>query len=205
MKDAIVAQFKKPTGALGALAGMMMAARGSNRARNVWTLELLALAPTDRVLEIGFGPGWALARAAALVPDGRVVGVDHSEVMVRQAARRNRDAIAAGRVELRLGGFERLDDAPGSFDAVYSANAVQFWPEPAARFAELHRLLAPGGRIATTFQPRTGDVSSRGAHAMAERIEGLMAAAGFARIERRELPLSGAPAVCVLGVARGAS
>jgi len=62
--SALVQQFGKPSGFLGVLAGIIMLVRPSNRLRNLRTLELLDVRPEDRVLEVGFGPGLAVARAA---------------------------------------------------------------------------------------------------------------------------------------------
>src|SRR5581483_1162474 len=92
-------QFAHPQGIPGRLAGAIMALE--NRGRNRWAISLLELKPTDRVLEIGFGPGWAIAEMHKMVTKGRVAGVDASETLVRQAARRNALAIRTGRVELQ--------------------------------------------------------------------------------------------------------
>src|SRR6266508_778465 len=100
IRSAIVQQFGRPSGPLGVLAGLIMRMRPSNRLRNLRTVELLDIRSDDRVLEVGFGPGLAVARAAALASAGNVVGIDHSELMLRQASRRNAEAIRAGRVEL---------------------------------------------------------------------------------------------------------
>jgi len=97
--SSIRAQFEHPTGWLGSVVGMLMSIK--NRERSEWVLSQLAVAPGDRVLEIGFGPGMDIARTAA--GGASVVGIDHSEVMLRQAFRRNADAIRAGRVDLRRG------------------------------------------------------------------------------------------------------
>ncbi len=61
VRQRLVAQFRQPRGLPGQLAGLVMAMRPSNRARNRWTVELLDLQPGDRLLEIGFGPGLAIA------------------------------------------------------------------------------------------------------------------------------------------------
>ena len=57
--------------------------------KNRWTIELLDLKEDEHVLEIGFGPGVAIQMASQRVPRGVVVGIDHSEVMLRQAMKRN--------------------------------------------------------------------------------------------------------------------
>jgi SAM-dependent methyltransferase len=132
---ALVGQFGHPRGALGNVAGWVMAHRPSNRQRNRWVASLLDVQPTDRVLEIGFGPGLAIADLSQRVgPAGRVYGIDHSDVMLRHATRRNADAIKAGRVTLTLGSVEHLPPAlDGPFDAILAVNSVGFWPAPAER------------------------------------------------------------------------
>ena len=57
---AIRSQFVRPRGFAGWLVGWEMALRSSNRRRNVWAVGLLGVEPSDRVLEIGFGPGIAI-------------------------------------------------------------------------------------------------------------------------------------------------
>src|SRR3954447_12761315 len=111
----VVGQAHRPRGAAGSVTGWVFAHRPSNRQRNRWVVSLLDVRPTDRVLEIGFGPGVAVAelvRAGA----GQVVGIDRSGVILRQPSRRNAAAIRAGRVALLEAPVEQLPDGP--FDAV---------------------------------------------------------------------------------------
>jgi len=192
-------QFRRPKGALGALAGWIMALRGSNRARSRWTVELLGVRPGERVLELGCGPGVALSLLAERARGGRVVGLDHSPLMLRQAARRNRGALADGVLELRQGDLAALPNLGGPFDKILSVNVVQFLGELAPAFRALHAALAPGGVIATTYQPRHRAPTRADALAMAERLRAAMAATGFEAIAVEELPLRPVPAVCVLG------
>src|SRR3989441_1771583 len=116
IRQSIVSQFMRPRGFAGWLAGWEMALRSSNRKRNVWAVGLLGVEPTDRVLEIGFGPGIAIRELSRRAMHGLVCGVDHSAVMVRQATRRNAAAVRAGRVELRLGAAEHLPSFAALFD-----------------------------------------------------------------------------------------
>jgi len=55
--EKVVAQFARPTGFWGNIAGFIMGHRPSNLERNAWAISLLNLQPSHRVLEIGFGPG----------------------------------------------------------------------------------------------------------------------------------------------------
>jgi cyclopropane fatty-acyl-phospholipid synthase-like methyltransferase len=194
-----VAQFGKPEGQLGAFAGWIMANRGSNRRRNEWTVELLEIAPGDRVLEFGCGPGLALAAAAARATSGRVVGIDHSSVMIEQARARLKKLGLDARVELRLGGVDALAALPGPFDKILSVNVVQFVPDKPALFALLLRLLAPNGRLATTYMPRHRGATAAEARQTGEELKKVMTATGFSHIRIEELPLKPVPAVCVIG------
>ena len=91
-------QFGRPAGLLGHIAGKIMAFTPSNKDRIHWTISLLDIKPDDRLLEIGFGPGYAIEIVSKMVPKGFIAGIDHSEVMVRHAAKRNARAIREGKV-----------------------------------------------------------------------------------------------------------
>jgi len=199
MRETVGRQFSHPHGTLGHVAGWIMAKRASNRRRNLWTVELLGIEPEHRVLEIGCGPGIAIRACSERVTGGRVVGIDHSSVMLAQARRRNADAVAQGRVELRLGGLEILPSLEGPFDRVCSANVIQFIPDKTAAYRAIRAVMAPGGRIATTYQPRNRNPTRDDALRMAQEIESHMREAGFVDTRTEELPLRPVPVVCVLG------
>ncbi len=201
LRSHVVAQFRQPTGLLGTVAGWIMAYRPSNRERNRWTVDLLSLAPSDRVLEVGFGPGLAIARAAERVSTGKVTGLEHSNVMLAQARWRNRNALRDGRVELQLGGLDRLPEFQRVFDKVFSINVLQFVGDRPDALHRLHRTLAPGGLLATTYQPRHRGASAADADTFAIRLATEMSAASFANVRVETLPLRPVPAVCVLGTA----
>jgi len=195
----IVAQFRRPHGLLGRVAGSIMANRPSNRQRNLWTVDLLRIRTDDGVLEIGIGPGVALAACVERLVAGMVTGLDHSQTMIDQAENRNKAAIAAGRVQLWRGDLNRLAAVSRAFDKVYSVNVVQFYEDRAEAFRTLYRVCAPGGLVASTYQPRHSGASRDDALRMARGIEVDMEAAGFAAIRCEELALEPVPAVCVLG------
>jgi SAM-dependent methyltransferase len=119
--------FACPQGFSGAVIGYLMA--WTHGWRNTWVLSLLNVKPDDRVLEIGFGPGTEMRRVAQLAKRGFVAGIDLSEVMLRQASRRNRGYIREGRVELRLASMSAIPYPDGSFDKVFGINCIQFSPD----------------------------------------------------------------------------
>jgi len=198
----VIGQAHHPRGAAGRVTAWEMAHRPSNRERNRWVVSLLAVRPADRVLEIGFGPGVAiaeLARAGA----GHVYGTDHSEVMVRQASKRNAAAIRAGRVTLVNASADQLPPAlDGPFDVILAVNSLGFWPAPAERLAELRRRLAPGGRIAIASQPRCPGATASTSRRAAGEIANLLRGAGLTDLRTESLPLC-PPVACVLAVSPG--
>jgi ubiquinone/menaquinone biosynthesis C-methylase UbiE len=169
-RDLLLRMFGRPRGVLGRLGGVIMAR--SNRACAEWVIGLLEVEPSDRVLEVGFGPGVAielLARGAAQ----HVAGVDPSMEMVEQATARNAAVFASGNVELRQGSVDRLPFADATFDKALAINSMQVWPDVVAGLRELRRVLAPSGRIALGFtpysgQPRTGVVETLAAARVAK-------------------------------------
>ena len=198
---AIVGQFAHPQGTAGSVAGWVMAHRPSNRQRNSWVVSLLDVQPTDRVLEVGFGPGLAIAELTRRVGDaGHVYGIDHSEVMLRQATRCNAAAIRAGRVSLSRASVDQLPPSLGGpFDAILAVNSLGFWPAPTERLDELRRRLRPGGRIAVASQPRCPGAMASTSRNAARQIKDLLWDAGYTKIRTETLDLD-PPVVCVLAV-----
>src|SRR5215470_14795935 len=78
---------------------------------------------------------------------GYVAGIDLSDVMVRQAARRNLDFIVKGRVELCQGSVANLPYEYGRFTKVLAVNNYQFWPNAELNLVEIQRVLREGGLL----------------------------------------------------------
>jgi ubiquinone/menaquinone biosynthesis C-methylase UbiE len=192
-----VAQFHHPTGAAGHVAGWIMGRRSSNVARNHWAVQLLDVQPSERVIELGCGPGVAIAALATRAIRGLVVGVDHSEVVIGQARRRNEAAIRAGRVRLIHTPVEKLSISDGPFDAALAVNTVGMWPDPTTQLRELRQLLRPGGRIALVSQPRCPGATAATSAAAANELAALLTEAGFEHLQTEMLDLD-PPAACVL-------
>jgi ubiquinone/menaquinone biosynthesis C-methylase UbiE len=197
--DAVKAQFGHPTGLGGRAAGLVMANRSSNRKRNSWAVSLLDVQPDDRVLEIGFGPGLAILELSRIAHEGRVCGIDHSDLMVHQARRRNANGVRRGVVDLRLGSVDALPAFDAPFDKILAVNAHLFWNEPDARLAHLRRLLRPAGLIALAHQPRGPGASDATAAESGREIAAALGRAGFSEVRVETLRLKPA-VVCVLGL-----
>jgi ubiquinone/menaquinone biosynthesis C-methylase UbiE len=141
---------RRPEGWLGnALATVMS---WETRRENDAALALLDVQPRERVLEVGFGHGRGIAAAARLARGGLVSGVDHAPDMVAMAARRNRDAIRQGLVDLRQADCSMLPFDAASFDKAWSVHTIYFWNDPRQVLGEIRRVLKPGGRLVLGFR-----------------------------------------------------
>ena len=194
---AVMRQFGHPRGIGGHLAGWVMAHRSSNKQRNRWVVSLLDVQPTDRVLEIGFGPGLAIAELSRRATRGMVYGIDHSDVMLKQATRHNAAAIRAHRVKLVQASSEQLPPFDEPLDAALAVNSLGFWPQPTQRLIELRALLKPDGRIAIATQPRCPGATEETSTQAARHVADQLREAGFTRTRVETLRLK-PPVICVL-------
>jgi len=113
-------------------------------------LEMAALQPGERVLDIACGTGLITFPAAMAVgAQGSVVGTDISAVMVErgrdEAAKRGLANVTFERVDA-----EALDFPESSFDAVLCSLGLMYVPEPLNVLRLVRHLLKPGGRMAAT-------------------------------------------------------
>lgn len=110
-------------------------------------LAFSAVSPGEVVLDLGSGAGIDLLLAAKKVgPQGRVIGVDMTEAMLAKA-RENIAAAGLDNVEVRLGLIEALPVEDASVDWVVSNCVINLSPEKRKVFAEIARVLKPGGRM----------------------------------------------------------
>jgi ubiquinone/menaquinone biosynthesis C-methylase UbiE len=105
------------------------------------------LAPGQRVLDVGCGPGTITADLARRVFPGEVIGIDLSDDVVA-AATRDHPASAEARVAFTVGDVYSLDFDDGSFDVVFAHQVLQHLSEPVTALCEIRRVLRPGGLVA---------------------------------------------------------
>lgn len=111
-------------------------------------LERTAPQPGERVLELACGPGGAgLAAAPRVDPGGEVVMSDVVSEMTAIASAR---AVELGltNVSTRELDIEAIAEPDGSYDVVLCRHGLMFALDPARAAREIHRVLAPGGRLA---------------------------------------------------------
>ncbi|MEU4215518.1 arsenite methyltransferase [Actinoplanes sp. NPDC026623] len=157
-------------------------------------LRVAELGPGETVLDLGSGGGIDVLLSARRVgPTGRAHGLDMTDEML-ELARRNAAEAGATNVEFHKGHIEDIPLPDGTVDVIISNCVINLSADKPSVFAEMHRVLRPGGRIGisdvvaedhlTPEQRRVvGDWSSciAGALSRSEYLGGLTAA-GFTEV-----------------------
>ena len=121
-----------------------------------------ALAAGETVLDLGSGAGNDVFIARHEVgPEGRVIGVDMTPEMIVKA-RTNASKLGYDNVEFRLGEIEQMPVETGSVDVVISNCVLNLVPDKAGAFAEMFRVLRPGGRFCVSDIVATGELPRAG-------------------------------------------
>ena len=147
----IDSQYRRPRGIVGRWIGRKMLQQ--HQPENLWTIELLDVKPTDQIMEVGFGAGFAIQEIAKHLVTGQITGVDFSTAMIQAASRRNAKAVQAGRVRLVEGDAAQLPFPDNSFDKAFSIHSIYFWLDAQAALKYILHVLKPGGMLVITFLP----------------------------------------------------
>ena len=111
-------------------------------------LGAAALKPGEIVIDLGCGGGIdTILAARAVAPDGKAIGLDMLPEMLKVASRHAAEA-GVTNVEWVEGQLEQIPLPDGGVDVAISNGVVNLSPRKSRVFAEIHRILKPGGRFA---------------------------------------------------------
>ena len=138
-----VSQTRKPEGLLGK---MMLNGMNSGQAKMAdWGFQHLPPAAPAKAVDLGCGGGRNAGVLLAKYSEAHVTAVDYSELSVGKAKEYNREMIAAGRCTVLQGDVSDLRLPAGTFDLATAFETVYFWPGLEKCFAEVAKVLKPGG------------------------------------------------------------
>jgi SAM-dependent methyltransferase len=157
-------------------------------------LDLMAIEPDENILDLGCGAGWLARLLSERVPEGRVVGVDISDEMVRRA---RKNYVDLENTMFVLGGADEIPWDANFFTKAISVESAYYWPEPRAGLRELLRVLREGGSawiLINYYRDNAhchqwGEHFATPAHLLsAEEWAGMLREAGFADVTYRRIP-----------------
>jgi len=200
-------QIRKPSGILGSLLGHIMAS--DHIALTSWTLGQLEIRDGNDVLDIGCGSGLAIKMLSNMIREGKIVGIDYSPVMLRQAEKRNRQGVKEGKITIHHGNVSQLPFSEDSFDKVCAIETFYFWPDPCENLREVRRVLRPGGTAAIAMEiskegknePAILDTARRLGFPIysGEEMKTLLSVAGFVNVCYESIPEREKGWLCVVG------
>jgi len=121
---------------------------GLGRWEKRWRLEaieMLALKPSDLVLDVGTGTGLIVPWLASRLKTGKVIGIDISEKMLAKARERAEKCSVADRAEFKLDDAEKMSFPDNYFDKVIATYALTTIPNPEKMVQEISRVMKPSG------------------------------------------------------------
>lgn len=175
------------------------AGRGEGMEEDHWpitrpALEIMHIAPAENLFDVGCGSGWLSRTLARGVPEGRVVGMDISDEMVRRAR------AASAEFDNLIFVVGQVDDIPWEpnfFTRAISVESAYYWPDAAKGLREIYRVLHEGGSAWIDINyykdnphcHQWGRLLTIPTHLRsAEEWAGLFREAGFVDVEHSRIP-----------------
>jgi ubiquinone/menaquinone biosynthesis C-methylase UbiE len=108
------------------------------------TLALMDIQPSDRILDLGCGTGWASRRMARIAITGEVVGLDVADEMLGRA---EQASSAFRNVRYVWGSAEKIPEADNAFNKVLSVESFYYYADQGKALEELRRVMATGAKL----------------------------------------------------------
>ena len=138
-----VNQTRKPEGFLGKM--MVGGMNGGHAKLADWGMSYLNFAEPSKIAELGCGGGRNTGELLKQYPSAKVTALDYSELSVEKTKEYNKDMIVSGRCKVVQGNLAQLPFSDGEFELATAFETVYFWPGLEKCFAEVYRVLKPGG------------------------------------------------------------
>ena len=146
----LVENAEKPDGFWGKL--MIRSMNKGHSELTDWALCHVNIKPGDYVLDVGCGGGKTVGKLSDMVGNGKVYGIDYSDLCIKKAEKLNHKNVLCGKVKLQKATVAALPFDSEKFDLVTAVETYYFWPDKLNDLREIWRVLKPGGRIMLVFE-----------------------------------------------------
>lgn len=142
----LIKNARKPVGELGHQ--ILDRMNESHESMAQWGVTHFEINEDSKILDIGCGGGRNIERFAGQISEnGRVVGIDYSEVSVEKSTKLNQGAIDAGKVNVLQGSVSEMPFYDETFDIVTGFETIYFWPDFINDLKEVNRVLKKDGLV----------------------------------------------------------
>ncbi|MCQ6559894.1 class I SAM-dependent methyltransferase [Paenibacillus mendelii] len=121
--------------------------------RHLWALDVMNIAPSDRILEIGCGYGHMASLICSHLIEGRITAIDRSEKMIQAAKKRTAPFMSLDKVRFVTASIHEADLGTERFDKVFAVNVNVFWMKAERELAAIKQHLLPDGHVYLFIQP----------------------------------------------------
>jgi len=142
-KKNVASQARKPKGLFGRYLIKKMNKVHAELAK--WGLSHVNIKPEFIILDVGCGGGVNVHDLAKIATDGKIYGIDYSELSVKMAKKLNKKFIKEGRVEIKQASVSSLPFEKNTFDVVTGFETYYFWPDLINDLKGIRNILKSGG------------------------------------------------------------
>lgn len=146
----LVENAVKPTGFWGKL--MIKSMNKGHSDLTDWALCHLEIKRNHTLLDVGCGGGKTVSKLCTKVGNGKVYGVDYSELCVQKSKKLNQKNILCGKASISQASVSALPFDDDKFDTVTAIETYYFWPDKLNDLKEIYRVLKPGGKLMLVFE-----------------------------------------------------
>ena len=145
MDKKLIKNARKPEGEYGEQ--ILDRMNESHESLAQWGVNHLQINPSDIILDIGCGGGKNIKRFSDMASEGKIYGLDYSEISVNKSKELNKEKIDEGKVEVIQGSVSELPFSDETFDLVTCFETVYFWPDFINDLKEVYRVVKRDGSI----------------------------------------------------------
>ena len=146
----LVENAEKPRGFWGRL--MIRSMNKGHSELTDWALSHIEIKRNSTLLDVGCGGGRTVAKLSNMIGNGKVYGIDYSELCVKKSEKLNEKNILCGKTKILKASVSELPFEDNTFDFVTAVETYYFWPEKLNDLKEIRRTLKSDGKLLLVFE-----------------------------------------------------
>ena len=166
--------------------------------RHIWAAKKLEVQPSDKILEIGCGPGITARLVAEKLRTGELHLLDHSEKSIRQAVKKTKVYVKKGIIKPIIGAFGDIELLSPHYDKIYCFNVRLLIEDNPRELVLVNQLIGNDGLFFLFFQP-----PHHTAENMSEASKKNLEKNRFEVIHSERKQMSPGPSICLVAKSQG--